>query len=85
MLDNKLGLTCCKGVVLMIMDIERLRDDLMEYLYSRSFDNEEISLDIAKVECARDNELMLIALRYGIGLDSYRLKSINDKKITRIK
>ncbi len=69
----------------MVMDIERLRDDLMDYLYSISFDNEKICLDIVKAECARDNELMLIALKYGIGLDSYRLKSISDKKITRIK
>ena len=69
----------------MIMDIERLRDDLMDYLYSLSFDNEEASLDIVKAECARDNELMLLALRYGVSLDTYRLRNISDKKITRIK
>ena len=69
----------------MVMDIERLRDDLMDRLYSLSFDSEEASLDIAKAECARDNELMLLALRYGISLDTYRLRNINDKKIIRIK
>ena len=69
----------------MIMDIERLKSDLMDHLYSLSFDSDDVGLDIAKVECARDNELMLIALRYGISLDEYRLKSIRDKKIIRMK
>ena len=57
----------------MNIDIERLRDDLINYFGTASFYNQMAMMDLIKVEKATPNELIQIALKNGFDIEKYEV------------
>lgn len=55
----------------MEIDIERLRDDLIDYFGTASFYNKMAMIDLIKVKEASDEELIQIAQKNGFDLKKY--------------
>lgn len=55
----------------MEIDIERLRDDLIDYFGTASFYNKMAMMDLIKVKEASDEELIQIAQKNGFDLKKY--------------
>lgn len=60
----------------MNIDIERLREDLINYFGTASFYNPIAMMDLVNVESASDKEVIQIAIQNGFDLDRY-IKSEN--------
>lgn len=57
-----------------MIDIERLRDDLIDYFGTAMFYNPAAMMDLEKVRKASDEELIEIAKNNGFDLDKYRIR-----------
>ena len=55
----------------MEIDIERLKDDLIDYFGTASFYNKMAMMDLIKVKEASDEELIQIAQKNGFDLKKY--------------
>ena len=53
------------------IDIERLREDLIDY-FGTALTNEYAMVDLITVQTCRDEELVRIALKNNINIDDYR-------------
>lgn len=56
----------------MNIDIERLREDLINYFGTASFYNPIAMMDLVNVESASDKEVIQIAIQNGFDLDKYQ-------------
>lgn len=56
------------------IDIDALRNDLINYFGSAMQYNQVAMMDLIKVEQASDNEIVNIALRNGFNLYDYEIK-----------
>lgn len=56
----------------MNIDIERLREDLINYFGTASFYNPIAMMDLVNVESASDKEVIEIAIQNGFDLDKYQ-------------
>ena len=57
-----------------MFDIERLRDDLINYFGTASFYNKTAIMDLIKVEKATDEELIEIAIQNHFDLERYKIR-----------
>ncbi len=57
------------------IDIDALRNDLIDYFGSAMTINKVAMMDLIQVENASDNELVNIALRNGFDLYNYEIKN----------
>ena len=57
----------------MNIDIEKLREDLIDYFGTASFYNKMAMMDLIKVEKANDDELINIAIKNGFNLTKYQI------------
>ncbi len=57
----------------MNIDIEKLREDLIDYFGTASFYNKMAMIDLIKVEKASDDELIHIAIKNGFDLAKYQI------------
>lgn len=59
----------------MTIDIDKLRDDLIDYFGSASTIYPITIIDVTKVESASDEEVVKIALENGFDLRDYEIKT----------
>ena len=57
----------------MNIDIEKLREDLINYFGTALFYNKRAMLDLIKVEKASDDEIIHIAIKNGFDLAKYQI------------
>ena len=57
-----------------MFDIERLREDLINYFGTASFYNKTAIMDLIKVEKATDEELIEIAIQNHFDLERYKIR-----------
>ena len=58
----------------MLIDVDALRDDLMNYYGSAMQFNPVAMMDLVKVENASDEEIVNIAINNGINIYDYEIK-----------
>ena len=57
-----------------MIDVERLRDDLVNYFGTAIFYNPAALMDLEEVKRADEDELINIAIENGFELDRYKIK-----------
>ncbi len=57
-----------------MFDIERLREDLINYFGTACFYNKTAIMDLIKVEKATDEELIEIAIQNHFDLERYKIR-----------
>ena len=58
-----------------IIDIDSLKKDLIDYFGTASSYNPMAIMDISKIECASNKEIIDIAIKNGFNLYDYEIKS----------
>ena len=56
----------------MTIDIEKLREDLIDYFGTASFYNKMAMMDLVNVESASDTEVIEIAIQNGFDIEKYQ-------------
>ena len=59
----------------MIIDVDALRDDLIDYFGTASMYNNVAMADLVIVQSASDNEIVNIAIRNGFNIYDYEIKN----------
>ena len=61
----------------MDIDIEKLKEDLINYFGTASFYNKPAMIDLISVENASDGEIINIAIKNGFDLERYEISNKN--------